>query len=39
MIEVIGEFEKDFVISSEEHFEDELRVYSDLPSPAMKGDI
>jgi 3'-phosphoadenosine 5'-phosphosulfate sulfotransferase len=34
-----GEFEKDVLISSEEHFEDEVRVYSDLPSPARIEDV
>ena len=34
-----GEFEKDVLISSDEHFEDEVRVYSDLPSEAREEDI
>src|SRR3989339_862939 len=34
-----GELEKDVLISSDEHFDDEVRVYSDLPSPALKENI
>jgi len=34
-----GELEKVISISSEEHFEDELRVYSDLPVSAERDDV
>jgi hypothetical protein len=34
-----GKFEKDVLISSDEHFDDEVRVYSDLPSSAKRKDI
>lgn len=34
-----GEFEKVVLISSDEHFDDELRVYSDLPVPALEENI
>jgi hypothetical protein len=36
---VRGDLEKDVLISSDEHFDDEVRVYSDLPSEAREEDI
>ncbi len=34
-----GDNEKDVLISSDEHFDDEVRVFSDLPSPASRENI
>ena len=34
-----GEFKKDVLISSDEHFDDEVRVFSNLPSAAKEEDI
>ncbi len=34
-----GAERKDVLISSDEHFDDEVRVYSNLPSPALEEDI